>query len=69
MIRVVNSLESKTSAGYDFISMQLIKSIILFIAQPLPELINESFVTGSFPNELKLLVSVLSLKVGMQQIF
>jgi len=26
-------------------------------------------VTGSFPNELKLLVSVLSLKVGMQQIF
>jgi len=27
VIWVVNSLESKTSAGYDFISMQLIKSI------------------------------------------
>jgi len=34
--------------------MQLIKSIIPFIAQPLSELINESFVTGSFPNELKI---------------
>ena len=54
VIRVVNSLESKTSAGYDSISMQLIKSIIPFIAQPLSELINESFVTGSFPNELKI---------------
>ena len=32
--------------------MQLIKSIIPFIAQPLSELINKSFVTGSFPNEL-----------------
>ena len=54
VIWVVNSLESKTSAGYDFISMQLIKSIIPFIVQPLSELINESFVTGSFPNKLKI---------------
>lgn len=54
VIRVVNSLESKTSAGYNSISMQVIKSIIPFIAQPLSELINESFVTGSFPNELKI---------------
>jgi len=34
--------------------MQVIKSIIPFIAQPLYELINESFVTGSFRNEVKI---------------
>ena len=54
VIKVTNELANKTSAGYDNISISLIKKIIPFIAKPLSELVNKSFETGIVPDQLKI---------------
>jgi len=52
--RVVMLMQPKTSAGYDNISVETIKSVITYIAEPLSKIINKSFSTGLVPDQLKI---------------
>ena len=47
-------LANKTSAGYDNVSVNLIKKIIYYIAEPLSALISKSFECGIVPDQLKI---------------
>ena len=47
-------MKNKTSSGKDELSNKLIKSIINEISMPLTIIINQSLVTGIFPDELKI---------------
>jgi hypothetical protein len=53
IVSVVNNLPNKKSAGMDEITMDIMKRSINIIADPLSKIINASFETGVFPNELK----------------
>lgn len=66
---IVKELKNKKSTGHDGISMQLIKSSIDYIAEPLVYIINLSIETGCFPNDLKkALVKPLYKKGSKKQI-
>jgi len=54
IIGVVKAMQPKMSAGYDNISMETIKLVITYIAEPLSNIINNSFSTGSVPDQLKI---------------
>jgi len=53
VLNIINGLKNKTSFGLDEIPINIIKFAKDFIAQPLSDLINCSFNTGIFPNNLK----------------
>ena len=52
--KLIKSLKSKDSFGYDGISMKLIKSISQGILLPLTFILNQSLLTGIFPDSLKI---------------
>ena len=54
VIKATNELANKTSAGYDNISVNIVKKIIHHIADPLSTLINKSFEYGIVPDQLKI---------------
>ena len=47
------SFDNKYSTGYDEIPMPVIKKTKQFLIKPLVHLINSSFVSGIFPDKLK----------------
>jgi len=47
-------MPAKTSSGHDHLSMELMKLIVPCIAQPLYDIVNIFFATGSFPGGLKI---------------
>lgn len=49
IIKIINSLKNKTSAGYDEITINLIKNDKFQLVKPITSLVNSSFVTGMFP--------------------
>ena len=51
---MVKTFKSKTSTGYDEISMKLIKQIIYSIASPLEYIFNLSLQKGTCPDMLKI---------------
>lgn len=53
MIKIISNFESKYSSGYDDIPMVVIKAVKYNIAYPLVHLVNSSFISGIFPNQLK----------------
>ena len=53
-MKVIASLKSKTSSGYDGITVQLLKQVAPGISKPLTALINQSLHNGRFPDGLKL---------------
>lgn len=53
VISVIKSLKNTSSVGDDEIPTKLIKHIARYIAEPLCHIINTSFLTGTFPTELK----------------
>ena len=53
VIETIEMLKSKTSHGVDQISNKTLKYLKHEISQPLAQLINQSIITGTFPNELK----------------
>ena len=53
-LKLIGSLKSKTSSGYDGVTTQLLKSIAPGISKPLTTLINQSLHNGCFPDGLKL---------------
>jgi len=54
IMSVVSSLQNKSSAGYDSIPADIMKSYILHIAEPMAKLINCSIRTGIFPDKFKI---------------
>ena len=69
VIKAINELANKTSAGYDNISVNLIKKIIHHIADPLSTLINKSFEYGIAPDQLKIARVCPIFKTGDQSDF
>jgi len=53
-LKIINSLKSKTSKGFDHLSSALLKQIKDEICEPLTHIINKSLDTGIFPNKLKI---------------
>ena len=51
---IAKNLKNKSSAGFDGISTKLLKQIIASISYPLSILFNQSFLTGTVPNKLKI---------------
>ena len=54
VMKIVTSLKSKDSAGFDGISTKLLKILIPAILKPITLILNQSLVTGIFPNKLKI---------------
>ena len=52
--KIVKSLKTKTSVGHDGISVKLLKDIIPGLLQPLTLILNQSIMTGIFPDSLKI---------------
>lgn len=53
VFRLLMSLPNKFSAGLDEIPVKILKHVAHFISEPLADIINESFTTGTFPDSLK----------------
>ena len=62
--KIIDSLKSKTSCGHDGISVKLIKHMKLDINKALTLLINQSFASGFFPDNLKIAKVIPLLKKG-----
>ena len=54
VVKHLASLRTKNSAGVDGISVKLLKKLSPALINPLTLLINQSLVTGIFPNKLKI---------------
>ena len=54
ILKIVHSLESRKSCGYDEISANLLKRIIFYIISPLTYIFNLSFTSGIFPDAMKI---------------
>ena len=52
--KIIKSLKTKTSTGHDGISVKLLKAIAPGIIHPLTTIINQSLMTGKFPDNLKI---------------
>ena len=52
--KVIQSLHTKTSSGHDGISVKLLKYLAPALRQPLTFIINQSLLTGIFPEKLKI---------------
>lgn len=64
IIRVISTLKSFKSPGYDGITNDLLKDIAIYIADPLSHIINKSFLRGTFPNILKITIVKPIFKSG-----
>jgi len=54
IIKIVSELKNKTSFGYDNIPVNIMKSTVNYIADPITTIINSSMNTGVFPDALKI---------------
>ena len=52
--KIIRKLKTKTSTGHDGISVKLLKSISPGLINPLTLIINQSLITGIFPDSLKI---------------
>ena len=54
IIEIANQLKDKLSSGFDDIPVSVLKASIMNVAVPISRLINYSFATGKFPDQLKI---------------
>lgn len=54
LFNIVSSLASKSSSGFDGLSVKILKLIFPFIASVLLKIVNKSFASGVFPNIFKI---------------
>ena len=54
ILKIIDSLDCKKATGLDSISVRTVKVIASYIATPLADLVNSSFLQGIFPDQLKL---------------
>ena len=66
---ILESLPSKTSSGYDGLSLKLLKSIKHIILEPLTLIINQMINTGIFPDKLKIVKAIPIYKKGDEAVF
>ena len=52
--KIISSFENSYSCGYDEVPMAVLKKAKLFLIKPIVHLINCSFITGIFPDQLKI---------------
>ena len=52
--KIIDKFKSKSSVGFDNISMKLIKKVAVHLSLPLSVIINQSLNTGIFPDKLKI---------------
>ena len=52
IINVTKNLKSSTSEGFDNISMKIIKTTVHQVAMPLAHIFNQSFLTGTVPDNM-----------------
>ena len=63
-IAIANSLKKISSPGFDNISTDIIRNTINEISTPLAHIINQSFITGTVPDKLKIAKIVPIFKSG-----
>ncbi len=68
IINVTNIFKSSTSQGFDNISMKVIKTTVHEVAVPLAHIFNQSFLTGSVPDTMKIAKIVPIFKSGNKKI-
>lgn len=51
---IISSFDNKKSSGFDEVPMTIIKEASIYLLKPLAHIINTSFLTGNFPEKLKL---------------
>lgn len=54
VVQAIDSLNNKYSSGFDEVPSVVIKKSKMYLAKPLTHLINSSFVSGIFPQKLKI---------------
>ena len=64
IINVTKNLKSSTSEGFDNISMKLIKTTVHQVAMLLAHIFNQSFLTGTVPDNMKIAKIVPIFKSG-----
>jgi Reverse transcriptase (RNA-dependent DNA polymerase) len=62
VVQIIKDLKSKNSVSWDGISTKVLKQISPYIVKPFACLINQSFVEGKFPNNVKLSLLIASFK-------
>ena len=67
--KIILELSSKNSCGWDGLSTNLLKRISKIIAAPLSVIINQSLVTGIFPDRLKIAKVIPLFKKGDDHVF
>ena len=60
--KTLHSLRTKTSSGYDGISVKLLKYLFPALSKPLCLIINQSLLTGIYPDKLKIAKVIPLLK-------
>ena len=68
-MKVVNNLKKKVSKDCNDIDMTIIKTIIYEIVTPFTYICNQSFLSGTFPNKMKLAKVIPLYKTGKQNAF
>ena len=66
---VINNLKTKTSCGEDGLSVKLLKLINNDICSSITLIINQSFMSGIFPEQLKIAKVIPIFKKGDASIF
>ena len=69
VMKVVNNLKKKVSKDCNDIDMTIIKTIIDEIVTPFTYICNQSFLSGTFPNKMKLAKVIPLYKTGKQNAF
>jgi len=69
VIKVIDTLKSKTSCGFDGMSNKLLKYLKYDLAYPLSLIINQSIRTGIFPDTLKIAKVLPFYKKGNDKLF
>ena len=69
IINTIKIFHSKSSSGYDGISMDIVKKIAQFISKPFSHICNNSFLYGIFPEKMKSAKVVPIFKSGNNQLF
>ena len=69
VIQIVNTFKNKTSNDYNNMNMSILKNVISNIKIPLTDVCNKSFISGTFPDEMKIGKVVPIFKAGEKNNF
>lgn len=69
IVSIVSDFGNKRSAGYDDIPVNIMKSSIYFVAEPISDIVNSSLITGIFPDRLKMAKVCPVFKGGEKTVF